>query len=74
MPKLSIIIPVYNVEKYIDCCLKSVINQTIKDIEIILVDDGSKDNTWEIIKRLNDLYNINNTGIKNKINPINPCL
>lgn len=43
MPKISIIIPCYNVEEYLDRCLKSVINQTLQDIEIILVDDGSPD-------------------------------
>lgn len=43
-PILSIIIPIYNVELYLDRCMKSVLNQTLKDIEIILVDDGSPDN------------------------------
>ncbi len=42
-PKISIIVPVYKVENYLDRCLQSLINQTIKDIEIILVDDGSPD-------------------------------
>lgn len=42
--KVSIIVPVYNVEKYLDRCLTSLINQTLKDIEIILVDDESPDN------------------------------
>lgn len=53
-PKVSIIIPVYNAEKYIEKCLNSCINQTIKDIEIILVNDGSVDNTSEILKRYNE--------------------
>ena len=44
MPKLSIIVPVFNVEKYIDQCVESLRNQTLKDIEIILVDDESPDN------------------------------
>lgn len=48
MPKISIIIPVYNVEKYITRCMDSIINQTFKDLEIILVDDGSLDNCPQI--------------------------
>lgn len=43
-PKISIIVPIYNVEKYLDECMQSLLNQTLKDIEIILVDDESPDN------------------------------
>lgn len=50
MPKVSVIIPVYNVEEYLPECLDSVVNQTLKDIEIICVDDGSTDNSLEILK------------------------
>ncbi|MDR0676778.1 MAG: glycosyltransferase [Elusimicrobiota bacterium] len=50
MPKISIIIPVYNTEKYLRQCLNSVINQTLKDIEIICINDGSTDNSLEILK------------------------
>ncbi|MDD7793388.1 glycosyltransferase family 2 protein [Clostridium sp. 'White wine YQ'] len=48
--KLSIIIPVYNAENFLMDCLNSLINQSYKDLEIILVDDGSSDNSKEIIK------------------------
>ncbi len=50
MPKVSIIIPVYNVEKYLQRCLDSVVNQTLKDIEIICVNDGSTDNSAIILE------------------------
>ena len=43
--KVSVVIPAYNSEKYIGRCLESIIDQTYKNIEIILVDDGSKDET-----------------------------
>ena len=42
--KVSIIVPVYNVEKFIDNCIQSLINQTYQNIEIILLNDGNKDN------------------------------
>jgi len=48
--KVSVIIPVYNVEKYLRQCLDSVINQTLKDIEIICVNDGSTDNSLKILE------------------------
>ena len=50
MAKVSVIIPVYNVEKYLGECLDSVINQTLKDIEIICIDDGSDDSSLEILE------------------------
>ena len=50
MNKLSVIIPVYNVEKYLAECLDSVLNQTLKDIEVICVNDGSTDNSLQILE------------------------
>ncbi len=49
-PKISIIVPVYNVEEYLVKCLDSLINQTLKDIEIICINDGSTDNSLDILK------------------------
>lgn len=48
--KVSIIIPVYGVEKYISQCLESVINQSYENIEIIVVNDGTKDNSMKIVE------------------------
>ncbi len=59
MPKVSVIVPVYNVEKYIERCLNSLINQTLKDIEIIVVNDGATDGSKEIIKE----FEIKNSNI-----------
>lgn len=50
MPKFSVIIPVYNAENYLRECLDSIVNQTLTDIEIICVDDGSSDGSSDIIK------------------------
>ena len=50
MKKLvSVIVPVYNVEKYIDKCVESLLNQDYKNIEVILVDDGTPDRSGDII-------------------------
>lgn len=49
-PKISIVIPVYNVEKYLSACLSSCVNQTLYDIEIICVNDGSPDNSLDILQ------------------------
>ena len=56
MIKLSLIVPVYNVEKYLDKCLDSLVNQTLKDIEIIVVNDGTKDNSQKIIDKYAKKY------------------
>ena len=54
--KVSIILTTYNVENYIDKCLESLVNQTLQDIEIIVVNDGSTDNSEIIIKSYIDKY------------------
>jgi len=49
-PKISILVPIYNVEKYLRQCLESLVNQTLQDIEIICLNDGSTDNSPDIIQ------------------------
>lgn len=48
--KVSVLIPCYNVANYLVQCLDSVVNQTYRDLQIVLVDDGSKDNTWQVLQ------------------------
>lgn len=74
MPKISVLVPIYNVEQYLYECLESLINQTLIDIEIICINDGSTDNSLNIIKeyaakdsRLK-LINKNNTGYGHSMN------
>lgn len=55
MPKISIIVPVYNVEEYLENCINSILNQTFKKFELILVNDGSTDNSLEICKRYKNI-------------------
>ena len=52
MPKISVIIPCYNVDPWVERCLESVLNQTLQDIEIICVDDKSTDTTSQVLKRI----------------------
>ncbi len=68
MPQISIVMPVFNREKYIKYSVESILNQTFKDFEFIIVNDGSKDKTLSIIKSYNDkrikiLNNETNKGI-----------
>ena len=56
MYKLSIIIPIYSVEKYIQECLESVLVQLPKNVQVICIDDGSPDNSMEIAKNLVKKY------------------
>lgn len=55
-PKISVIVPIYNVEKYIKRCIESLVNQSYKNLEIILVDDGSPDNCPKICDDYADKY------------------
>ena len=57
MIKVSIIIPVYNTSKYLPRCLDSVISQSLKDIEIICINDGSTDDSLNILKKYHDVDN-----------------
>ena len=74
MPKFSLIVPVYNVEKYIKKCLDSIFKQTFKDFEVIVVNDGTKDNSMDIVKKYDvkiieqenqGLSEARNTGVRN---------
>lgn len=67
MKKVSVIMPIYNVDKYLDRSIDSLLRQTLEDIEIILIDDGSTDHSKEIIKKYQQLYpdKINARFIKN---------
>ena len=47
-PKISIIVPVYNVEQYLERCVESLMNQSYKNIEILLINDGSTDNSGKL--------------------------
>lgn len=75
--KISIIVPVYNVEKYLEECLESLVNQTYKNIEILLIDDGSKDNSGKICdeyaekdKRIKSIHQKNSGVSKTRNNGI----
>lgn len=74
MKKVSVIIPIYNAEKYLKKCLDSIVNQTLKEIEIICVNDGSTDKSLEIIKEYSKKDNRivvvdkENTGYGNSMN------
>lgn len=55
MPKLSIVVPIYNVESFLDRSIKSLINQRLKDIEIILINDGSTDDSLTICRKYQNI-------------------
>jgi glycosyltransferase involved in cell wall biosynthesis len=73
-PKLTIIVPVYNTEKYLKKCLDSLVNQTLRDIEILCINDGSKDNSHIILNEYADkdprikIFNKANGGLSSARN------
>ena len=68
-PEISVIMPVYNSEKYLDTAIKSVLNQTYSNFEFIIIDDGSTDASWQIINHYKNIdsriiaYKQNNKGL-----------
>jgi len=77
MPLVSVIMPSYNHEKYIPCAIESVLNQTFRDIELIIIDDASKDKSTEIIKvykkkdsRIRAIFHDENKGIPRTMNEV----
>lgn len=84
MPKITVIIPVYNSQKFLEQCLNSIVSQSLPDIEIICINDFSQDNSWDIVKKFasNDIRFVllentenrkqgycRNLGIKNANSP-----
>lgn len=57
MPKVSLIVPIYNSEQFLERCISSIINQTFKDFELILINDGSTDNSIDILRKYKDIDN-----------------
>ena len=68
MPKVSVIVPIYNVEKYIEECVRSLMAQTLKDIEFIFVDDGTTDNSMTLLKQMLNNHPVNVKFIKHAQN------
>ena len=58
MPKVSICVPVYNVEKYIERCARSLFEQTLDDLEFVFVDDCTPDRSVEILKSIIEEYQL----------------
>ncbi len=72
MPEISVVIPSYNHSSYIDKAVASVLNQTFDDLELIIVDDGSTDNTLEVLEAYSDprlkIFSQENQGAHAAIN------
>lgn len=74
-PLVSVVVPSYNHEKFVRQCIESIINQTYKNIELFVIDDGSKDNTSVILKELSEKYKFyferqENRGVINTTNKL----
>lgn len=74
-PLISIAVPVYNAEKYLSCCVDSILNQTFKNFELLLINDGSTDKSGKICdeyaqcdKRIKVIHKSNNTGVSDTRN------
>ena len=74
IPKISVLVPIYNTEKYLKKCLDSIAGQTLKDIEVICVNDGSTDNSLAVAEEFAEkdprfkVINKENTGYGNTMN------
>ena len=74
MPKITVMMPVYNAEPFLDECMQSILTQTLKDIEILCIDDGSKDNSGVMLDEYaskDDRIRVthkNNTGYGHSMN------
>ena len=64
--KVSVVVPVYNTERYLQRCLDSILSQTFKDFELYIVDDCSTDSSWDIIQSIEDDRVIKKRNPKNK--------
>lgn len=74
MNKVSVLIPCYNVDKYLTRCVNSILNQTYGNLQIVMIDDGSSDNTWSVMNSLAatnsniEIYQQKNKGVANTRN------
>lgn len=69
-PKISVIVPVYNTERYLPTCIESILNQNYRNFELILIDDGSTDKSADII---HDFKNRGGGKLSYSTSPIRGC-
>ena len=67
MVEVSVIVPAYNAETYVEKCVESLMNQSLKELEVIIVDDGSKDKTYDMITKISRRYPMSTFGERFKI-------